>query len=382
MKKSNLLRAGAVLVALSFVGAACGSESDTASDTTAPASAATCDAPVAAIGWQGAETGDAGALGVPMIKGANLAIEEYNAQYPDACVVLKKFDTQGDPAKAPAAAQAAIDDATILGLIGPGFSGESNAANPLYEAAGLVTVTGSATNAELQNNGWKVFHRILANDGKQGPAIGNYLKSVSKKAGIVDDASDYGRGLADAVKTTLGSLVVASDTIDPKAADFSAAVTKMKAANVDYIFFGGYYAEAAKLAKQLKDAGVTAVLVGGDGVKDQGGFADAAGPAAEGALIGCPCKDGSAEFLAKWNTKYSEVAGTYGAEYYDATNVILAALKGGAKDRASVLAAVKATDMAGETKNIKFGANGDATEGNIYLYEVKGGKITFLQEIK
>ncbi len=305
MKKSNLFRASAALVALSFVGVACGSDDEGSSDTTAPAAEATCDNPVAAIGWQGAETGDAGALGVPMIKGAELAISEYNAENPDACVVLKKFDTQGDPAKAPAQAQAAIADATVLGIIGPGFSGESNAANPLYDEAGLATVTGSATNAELQTKGWKVFHRLLANDAKQGPAIGNFLKNTAKakKVGVIDDASDYGKGLADSVRDTLGSLVAVSDSIDPKAADFSAAVTKMKSASPDFIFFGGYYAEAAKLAKQLKDAGVTATFVGGDGVKDQAGFVDAAGPAAEGAHIACPCKDGSADFIAAWEAR-------------------------------------------------------------------------------
>ena len=385
MKKSNLFRASAALVALSFVGVACGSDDDGATDTTAPAAAeATCDSPVAAIGWQGAETGDAGALGVPMIKGAELAISEYNAENPEACVVLKKFDTQGDPAKAPAQAQAAIADETILGIIGPGFSGESNAANPLYDEAGLATVTGSATNAELQTKGWKVFHRILANDAKQGPAIGNFLKNTAKakKVGVIDDASDYGKGLADSVKETLGSLVAVSDTIDPKAADFSAAVTKMKDAAPDFIFFGGYYGEAAKLAKQLKDAGVTATFVGGDGVKDQAGFADAAGPAAEGAHIACPCKDGSADFIAAWEAKYNEVPGTYGAEYYDATKIFLDAFAAGKTTRADVLAFVKAYDAPGITKNIKFGANGDATEGDIYMYKVTDGKITFLSAIK
>ncbi|NBU38394.1 MAG: branched-chain amino acid ABC transporter substrate-binding protein, partial [Actinobacteria bacterium] len=173
-----------------------------------------------------------------------------------------------------------------------------------------------------------------------------------------------------------------TDTIDPKAADFSAAVSKVKDAAPEYVFYGGYYGEAAKLATQLKDAGVTAVFVSGDGVKDQAGFADAAGPAAEGALIGCPCKDGSDEFIANWKKAYGETPGTYGAEYYDAANVILAAIKGGAKDRAAVLAAISAYDADGITKHIKFGADGDATEGNIYIYKVVDGKLTYLAEAK
>ena len=116
MKKSRVFRASALVVGLSFVGVACGG-SDSSSDTTAASSSSAayvspaCDAPVASIGWQGVETGDYANLGAPMIKGAQLAIDEYNTANPDACVTLKKFDTQGDPAKAPAAAQAAIDDA-------------------------------------------------------------------------------------------------------------------------------------------------------------------------------------------------------------------------------------------------------------------------------
>ena len=121
MKKSNLLRAGAVLVSLSFVVTACGGSDDEASDTTAPVK---CDSPVASIALQFPETGDAANLGAPMLKGATLAINEFNAANQDDCVTIKTFDTQGDPAKAPAVAQSVIDDATILGLIGPGFSGE------------------------------------------------------------------------------------------------------------------------------------------------------------------------------------------------------------------------------------------------------------------
>ena len=387
MKKSNLLRAGAVLVSLSFVAVACGGSDDAASDTTAAADtpAATCEAPVASIALQFPETGEAANLGAPMLKGSQLAVDEFNAANPDACVTLKTFDTQGDPAKAPAVAQSVIDDATILGLVGPGFSGESLAALPLYDEAGLATITGSATNATIQDQGFKVFHRILANDAAQGPAVAKYIVGnlAPKSIGIVDDASDYGKGLADAVKKEAGATVKVSDSIDPKAADFSAAVSKMKDANPDVIFFGGYYGEAVKLSTQLRDAGVKATLVFGDGVKDQAGYADAAGPAAEGALIACPCKDGSPEFIAAWQKAYKEVPGTYGAEYYDAANVLLNVIKGGAKDRAAVQAAVNAYDAAGITKQIKFAANGEATEAStIYMYKVESGKITYVADIK
>lgn len=386
MKKSRVFRASALVIGLSLVGVACGG-SDSSSDTTAPAATeeVTCDAPVASIGLQFPETGDAANLGAPMLKGVELALAEYNAENPDECVTVKKFDTQGDPAKAPGVAQAAIDDETVLAIAGPGFSGESNAALPLYEAAGLAAVTGSATNSELQNNGWKVWHRILANDAVQGPGIAKYIAETLKPAsvGIIDDGSDYGKGLADNVKTAVSESSVTTDTIDPKASDFSAAVTKMKNANPDVIFFGGYYGEAAKLSTQLRDAGVQSTLVFGDGVKDQAGYADTAGPAAEGAIIGCPCKDGGAEFTAAWQKKYNEAPGTYGAEYYDIAKLFLSIIKGGAKDRAAVLAGVKAADFAGVTKQIKFADNGEATEaGAIYMYKVVSGKITFEAEVK
>ena len=388
MKKSRVLRASALLIGLSLVGVACGGSDDSASDTTAAAGGAeevTCESPVASLALQFPETGDAGNLGAPMAQGAQMAIDEYNAENPDACVTLKKFDTQGDPAKAPAAAQSVIDDATILGVMGPGFSGETEAAMPLYEEAGLAVVTGSATRPNLSDQGWKSFHRILANDAVQGPAIGKYIIENLKaaKVAVIDDASSYGQPLAAEVAKTVGDAVVVTDTIDPKAADFSAAVTKVKDAGVDAVFFGGYYAEAAKLSTQLRDAGVEATLVFGDGVKDQAGYADAAGPAGEGAIIACPCKDGDADFVSRWEAKYGSKPSTYGPEYYDVANVFLNIIKGGATDRAAVLAGVKAYDTAGITKQIKFTENGEATEaGAIYFYKVSSGTITFETEVK
>jgi branched-chain amino acid transport system substrate-binding protein len=373
-----------MLLGLSLVGVACSSDDSTEETTDTTAAAAECTEFEYALALQFPETGDAGGLGAPMLKGAQLAIDEFNAENPDMCVELIKFDTQGDPAQAPALAQSAIDNAKILGIMGPGFSGETKAAMPLYQEAGLAVLSGSATNPDLTNSGWTNFHRILADDSVQGPAIGKFIVEElgSSAVFVIDDASDYGKGLADQVTAAVGAGVVGTDTIDPAGTDYSAAVTAAGASGADTVFFGGYYAEAVKLSTQMADAGVEAQLVFGDGVKDQAGYADAAGPAAEGAIIACPCKDGPEDFLAAWDAAYGEVPGTYGAEYYDVANVFLSIIKAGATTREAVLAGLEAYDAAGITKNIKFLENGNATEAaTIYFYTVQDGKITYTSSI-
>ncbi|MEI8160082.1 MAG: branched-chain amino acid ABC transporter substrate-binding protein [Actinomycetes bacterium] len=388
MKKSTLLRAGAIAVSLAFVTAACGSDSEgsvsedtvVTEDTAAVADGVTCDG--VSIAFFGALSGDAGNLGKNIRAGADLAVSEFNTANPGCQVGLVDFDSQGDPAQAPALAQKAIDDAGILGIVGPAFSGESKAANPLFDAAGLAIITPSATNADLNDNNWKVFHRALAGDDKQGPAIATYIQKTlaAAKVGVIDDASEYGKGLADIVKTTLGAAVVASDSIDPKAADFSAAVSKMKEAAPDAIFYGGYYAEAGKLAKQLRDAGVTATLVFGDGVKDNG-FIEAAGPAADGSIITCTCADGAsnAEFAAAYTAKFpGETPQTYGAEAYDAAKAFLAAIAAGKTDRAGVLEFLGTYDAAGVTKQIKWDATGEVAGNAVYAYKVEAGAISVI----
>jgi branched-chain amino acid transport system substrate-binding protein len=392
MKKSTLVRSGALAVSLMFVAAACGSDdAATTEDTTVTEEVVTEDTAAAAdgvtcegvsIAFFGALSGDAGNLGKNIRAGADLAVSEFNEANPGCQVGLVDFDSQGDPAQAPALAQKAIDDASILGIVGPAFSGESKAANPLFDAAGLALITPSATNEALNDSNWKVFHRALAGDDKQGPGIAAYIQNTLKaaKVGVIDDASEYGKGLADIVRTTLGDTVVASDAVDPKAADFSAAVSKMKDAAPDAIFYGGYYAEAGKLAKQLRDAGVTATLVFGDGVKDNG-FIEAGGPAAEGSIITCTCADGAsnADFAAAYTAKFpGETPQTYGAEAYDAAQAFLAAIAAGNVDRAGVLTFLGSYDAAGVTKQIKWDETGEVAGNAVYAYKVEGGAIVAL----
>ncbi len=330
------------------------------------------------FGFMGALSGDNGALGQNMVDGANIAINEWNAANKNCKVTLKKFDSQGDPAQATPLAPKAAADKSMVAMIGPGFSGETKAVMPVLEAAKLAMITPGATNAKLQTNGWTKFHRILANDDKQAPGVVKLIKAKGfKKVGVIDDASEYGKGLADTVRSQLGALKVADDTIDAKASDYSAAVNKMKAAGVDAVFYGGYYAEAANLLKQMRDAGVTATFVAGDGVLDQKFIDNAGAKVAEGSLLtatGAPSNVNPA-FLAKFQKAYGKDPTLYAPEAYDCAKVFLDALAAKKTSRAAVAAFVETYNKPGVTKTIKFAADGEVAGDAVYAYAVKDGKI-------
>jgi branched-chain amino acid transport system substrate-binding protein len=377
----SVFKFGAPLVAAALALSACGG---TTGDDDSGSGDAACDLK---IGYFGPLTGDAANLGINIKNGAELAVKEYNDKNADCKVALASFDSQGDPAQAPGLAQKAVSDKKLVGVVGPAFSGESKAAGPIFAQAGLNTITASATNPALSENGWKTFNRILGNDATQGPAAAKYIKDVLKadKVFVSDDTSEYGKGLADIVKKDLGSVVAGSDqtAADGKQDDFSATVTKAKASGATVFFYGGYYSNASKLAKQLKDGGFTGQFVAADGVKDDG-FIKGAGAAAEGAIVTCPClpPDQAPEFAAAYKKAYNSDPATYSAEAYDAANVFLAAIKAGKTASADMEAFIGSYDQKGVTKQVKFDDKGEPAAVSVWAYKVEGGKIVPDQEIK
>ena len=375
----SLIKYGAPVVAAALALSGCGTKGgDTASGGS---SSAKCDAK---IGMFGALTGPNANLGIYIQNGVKLAVSQYNDKHGDCKVTLTNFDSQGDPTQAPGLAKKAIDDKTIVGIVGPAFSGESKAADPLFNEAGLVTITPSATNPALADNGWSTFFRALGNDATQGPAAAKYIKDTvkSKKTFVIDDASEYGKGLADIVRKDLGAQVVGNDGIQQKQTDFGPSVTKVKASGADALFFGGYSPEAAPLIKQLRDAGWKGTYVVADGVKDQS-FIDNAKSSAEGTIITCPCvpADVAPDFQAAYKAKYNEDPNTYSGEAFDSAQVLLDGVAAG-KDRASMVDFVKSYDKKGVTKQVKFDAKGESAEIHVYSYKVEGGKIVPVGEIK
>ena len=149
----SLTKFGIPVAAAALVLSGCGTTGGSSGTATATKK---CDLK---LGMFGALTGPNANLGIYIQNGAKLAIDQYNAKNGDCKVTLSNFDSQGDPTQAPGLAKKAIDDKTIVGIVGPAFSGESKAADPLFNEAGLVAITPSATNPALAENGWKKIGR-------------------------------------------------------------------------------------------------------------------------------------------------------------------------------------------------------------------------------
>lgn len=333
---------------------------------------ATC--PPLSIAMAGALNGPDAALGINIKNGVQLAVDKHNAANPGCQVQLKTFDTEGDPQKATAIAPQIVDDQYTIGLVGPAFSGETKATGDVFNQAGLVAATASATNVTLSENGWKTFFRGLANDGVQGPSVANYLKNTLKntKVCVVDDSTDYGLGLAQAMRDTLGPVADPACNISVKKGDkdFSAAVTQVKGAAPQSVFYSGYYSEAAPFIQQLKDGGFEGTFVSADGTKDPE-FVKQAGEASKDALLSCPCGPATGSFADEYTKKFGQEPGTYSTEGYDLGTILVKGIDSGAITRPALLDYVRNYNGPGVARNYQWTPNGELTTTLIWMYKVQ-----------
>jgi len=387
MRNRTFVQVAGLLVGVALLAAACGGDDSGSSDTTGGSGG---DVKELSLAFVGPLTGDAANLGILIRDGAKVAVQQFNDDNPDFKITLKEFDTQGDPAQAPGQFDKYVDDDSIVGLVGPAFSGETKAVLPQLTEEGLVMVSASATNVALPDvvpGGSASFHRVLPDDAAQAKGIAKYLTTTvkPKSIAIIHDNSEYGKGLAiDQLQPLLSGITVsATDAIDPKSQDYSAAVNKVKSAAPDAVFFGGYYEAAGRLRKQLKDAGVDATFISGDGSLDKG-FITAAGDAAEGSILTCPCSfatEDAGGALGDFAKAYKDIndsdPGTYSAEAFDAANILLAGIKDGNTDRAKLLDYVEGLKEVPDaiSKKVTFVDNGNIEAQGIFIFEVKDGKI-------
>lgn len=350
------------------------------------------------IGAAGPFTGSLSKIGQDSLNAVRMAVDEFNAsgRLKGVKVEVSVADDGGQPAAAAVAAEKLAADGSVVGVIGPMNSGAVNAALPVYEKAGLVIISQSATNPTLTEGGYRVMHRVCPRDDQQGPAAARFIvdQVKAKKVFIIDDKSTYGQGLADQVAATLpklGLTTVVRGQIASDDKEFSPILGRVKASGADFVFLAiPDPAQGAMFAKQMRAAGITAGLMGGDGLYEPDQFAKAGGAAVEGAYVSSitpSLKDVPAakDFVTRFEAKYGSMS-IFAGQSYEATNILLkaiadaAAAHNGKVTRADVLANVHQTKgyigILGAP--IGFDDHGDLTGGSIYIFQVRNGAFALV----
>ena len=337
--------------------------------------------------------------------GALLAVEEINAKG-GVDVAGKKYmlelvseDDAADPKQGTTVAQKIADDKSISGVVGHYNSGVTMAAQPIYAGANLVAITPSATNPDVTvkaakgSDGLTMMYRMVAHDGMQGPALALYAqKKGLKKIAIVDDATTYGKGMADQVEKKskeLGINVLSHESATDKTTDFKAILTKIKASGADAIMWGGLDDTAATFAKQARELGISATLLMPDAVCTDN-YITLAGSAANGTICsvtGVPLeemKEGAA-FKERFEKRFSgqKVQG-FAPFAYDAVFTLVEAIKkAGSTEPAKVAAAMKGINVTGLSGPIAFDdATGERKDTAITIQEEKDKKWVIVDKIK
>ena len=388
----------ALSVAAALAMTACGKKEEPkpAAAPAAPAAPAPAAKPVIVVklGHVAPMTGPQAHLGKDNENGARLAIEELNAQGLEIGGAKVSFellaeDDQADPKQGSIVAQKLVD-AKVQGVIGHLNSGTTIPASKLYSDAGIPQISGSATNPKYTQQGFKTAFRVMANDVQQGKALGEFAaKQGAKTVAIVDDRTAYGQGLADEFRKSAeaaGIKVVATEYTNDKATDFKAILTKIKSTKPDLVFYGGMDAQGGPMAKQMKELGIKAKFLGGDGVCTPE-FMKLGGEATEGnycSLPGMPLEKlaKGPEFKDKFNKKFGAEIQLYAPYVYDAVLVMADSMKrADSVDPAKYLPAVGQTKYDGVTAVIEFDEFGDLKGGAISMYQYKGGKLEYVETL-
>jgi len=342
------------------------------------------------LAYQGPLSGGEASTGTDEQNAVKYAIKLFNAANPSFNVQLVSVDDQGDPSEAAKVAPAIGANSKIIGLVGPAYSGATIASLPYYKAGRLALISPSATRVSLtdpknkSDYGQPVFHRVVATDDKQGPALAKFAtKGVSSpKVFVFDDQSAYAVPLAGYVTAALKTLKISkvgTDSVPNDTKDYSATIAKIKASGANVVIYTGYYSAAATFVKQMRaDAALKSVVfAGGDGVFNSQ-FAVLAGAAAEDArLTGVAgLADANKTVAAAYAKAMGSEAGVYATESFDAANIFLAGIKAGKLTRNAMLNWVKTGPFIGiGGAKYKFNRNGDISEGGFAGFNVTKGEL-------
>jgi branched-chain amino acid transport system substrate-binding protein len=346
---------------------------------------------VVKIGHVAPTSGAIAHLGKDNENGARMAIDVLNAKGVTIGGKKAKFellaeDDGADPKQGTAAAQKLVDS-KVNGVVGHLNSGTSIPASKIYSDAGIPQISPSATNPKYTRQGFKTTFRVVADDVHLGGTLGKYAVTQLKGKSIVviDDRTAYGQGVADEFEKGVkgaGGKTVGREFTNDKATDFTAILTSLKAKKPDVVFFGGMDAVAGPMLRQMKQLGIDAKFMGGDGIctgelpkLSAGTMADSQVVCAEAGGVEGEAKVGMEKFRTDFKAKYNADVQIYAPYVYDAVMVLADSMvKAGSAEPAKYLPVLaKTSGYKGVTGTIAFDEKGDIKNGALTLFTYKGG---------
>jgi branched-chain amino acid transport system substrate-binding protein len=302
---------------------------------------------------------------------------------------------QYDPAQAATNARKMVADKEVVAAIGPQMSGAGKAMTPILSQGGLATITPSSTNPDISSPkfaeqyrpaGKPIYFRTVTTDAYQGPNMANFLaeKIKVKSVYVLDDSGAFGVGIADTFQKqaeSKGIKVLGRDRLDPKAADYTAILTKIKSLNPEAIYYGGVTQAGVKLAKQSYDIIPNIIKAGPDGMYSSDLLNGAGFPAVEGwyTTIAAPHlvdDQRAVQFVAAFKGKFNDSPDDYTITAYDASLVIIDSVKrvaasGKPVTREAVRDAIQTAKVPTIQGTVSFDENGDLADRTVSVFQIK-----------
>jgi branched-chain amino acid transport system substrate-binding protein len=342
---------------------------------------------VVTIGHSAPLTGPQAVNGKDNENGAMLAVDELNKKGVVVAgkKVTFKLDSEDDQADPKVGVQIAqkLADGGVVAVLGPYNSGVAIPASRVYNSAGIPMLP-VASNPALTTQGFNNIFRIGASDVQLGGTMATFAGKTlhAKTAAVIDDRTAYGQGVADEftrVAKAAGLQIVDTQYTNSGATDFLGILTTIKAKNPDVIFFGGYAAQGAPMARQMIQRGLRAKLLGGDGIcsADMGKVAGDAASIVYCAQGGVSLDKTAAgrEFLQHYKAAYHTDTQVYAVSYYDGMKLLADAMvkAGTTTDKAKLIAQLAKTDYKGVAGTYSFDAHGDLKGAPTTVYVIKNG---------
>ena len=342
------------------------------------------------LGVAGPITGPNAAFGAQLKNGTEQAVEDINAAggILGQKIVMTVGDDVSDPRQGVSVANKFVGEGVKL-VVGHFNSGVTMPTSEIFADNGILQITPSATNPKITERGlWNIF-RTCGRDDQQGKLWSDYVvKNLKdKKIAVVHDKTTYGQGLADAAKgfmNAAGVKEVLYEGVNTGEKDYSALVSKIKASGAEVVMWGGLHTEGGLIVRQMRDQGVKAVLMSGDGITSDE-FASIGGPGVEGTLMTFPPdpmkRPEAAEVVKKFAAKNFKPE-AYTLYSYAAVQMIAAGAKtAGSTDPQAVADALhKGEPISTVIGDIAYDEKGDRKDADYTVYQwYKGddGKITY-----